>query len=180
VHKRRTILGASDHKEQHLPRLFSLPPRLPTPRPGGSYGLKQLGSTRHDLRTRAHCRTTSSTAVMPDVLEGNIIAPECRGIQGRKCNGSTKLHLRSNWADLCSRLHYPPVKISLVSAWQVKTGAEAPFSCRQEPSQAPCCSPGRCRERSFPFLITLHRWLPRAVGAEGLARKIRLSMLDPA
>jgi hypothetical protein len=75
---------------------------------------------------------------------------------------------------------YLPVKISLVLAWQVKTGAEAPFSCRQEPSQAHACSPGRCRERSFPFLITLHRWLPRAVGAEGLARKIRLSMLDLA
>ena len=180
MHKRRTILGASDRKEQHLPRLFSLPPGF----------LLRGPEARTDSRSWVQCvmtlgrgptvETTSSTAVTPDVLEGNIIAPECRGIQGRKCNGSTKLHLRSNWADLCSRLHYPPVKISLVSAWQVKTGAETPFSCRQEPSQAPCCSPGRCRERSFPFLITLHRWLPRAVGAEGLARKIRLSMLDPA
>jgi hypothetical protein len=31
----------------------------------------------------------SSTVVTPDVLEGNLIDLECRGIQGRRCNGST-------------------------------------------------------------------------------------------
>jgi hypothetical protein len=74
---------------------------------------------------------------------------------------------------------YLPVKISLVLAWQVKTGAEAPFSCRQEPCQAHTALQEGAE--SVPFRS--HHpasWLPRAVGAEGLARKIRLSMLDLA
>jgi hypothetical protein len=131
LHKRRTILGASDRKGTASPRLFSLSPRFLL---RGSEARTDSSSWVQRVMTRTRAPLSKQRAVQLSrlmFLESNIIAPECRGIQGRRCNGSTKLHLRSNWADLCSRLHYPPVRISLVSAWQVKTGAEAPFSCRR-------------------------------------------------
>jgi hypothetical protein len=70
-------------RKKHL-RDFSRFPPLLTPRLRG-LEREQLGSTRHGLKTRAHSRTTSSTAVTPDVLEGNLIVLECPCIRGRRC-----------------------------------------------------------------------------------------------